>query len=392
MLTTNRAKQTLPSKFMRKTSSLLTTRISYKKAKQKFKYLLHNMSVAKQLQSNTMLIVALLAVVAIVGLFNQTSMNSRLASFYKDSYAIETAALYAKSSLSTIQTSLYKAMLTEKPNLQTKYVNQSEEAYTDMLSHLEVLYKSTDDIKSLKISDKEELIGELDKATRYRDKIKEAASSNDIKTVFSIYKNDYAPILVSISATLDIIIANASTYADMYIDQSQRQTIISIILFIILTLMGILSAVILSKLTAKHILEPVNEIEYCLSNLADGNLEYTFEYSSRNELGKVCQSTQKTLQTLQQYIRGITSVLKQLESKNLTVELTTDYKGDFIPIKESLESICHFLNDNIHIIKNSSEHISDLSREVNDQSLTIEKGAKEQTKTLDTLYMNLNDI
>lgn len=353
---------------------------------------LHNLSIGKQLRYNTLLILALVCITAIIGLTNQLNMNNRLLSFYQDSYTIHTTSLYSKNSLLLIQNYMYRAIATEKESLQAKYISESDTAYQEMESSITSICNSDDSIKSLSTKDREELTLELEKLQRYRKQVEAATKSGDVEEVFKTYKNDYIPILNSITTTLDHIISNAHTYADTYIDLSKRQTYTFVVLYIALSILGAIVAVWLSKKTSNGILTPMREIELCMNNMAQGNLQGQITYTSENELGVVCEATRITQKKLNRYIENITDVLKELENKNLTHEPGNDYVGDFIPIRESLISIIDFLHGNIGQIQDSCQEIKKMSLQIQVQSETIGSGAKTQTSTITSLTDSIHTI
>lgn len=367
-------------------------RFSLKQIKLKKLDKLHNLSIGKQLRYNTLLILALVCITAIIGLTNQLNMNSRLLAFYQDSYTIHTTSLYSKNSVLLIQNYMYRAIATEKENLQTKYINESENAYLEMESSITSICNSDELIKSLSTEDREELTLELEKLQRYRKQVVASTQSGDVDGVFRTYMNDYIPILTSITTTLDHIILNAQTYADTYIDLSKKQTYTSVVLYIALSILGAIVAVWLSKKTSNGILAPMHEIELCMNNMAQGNLQSHITYKSKNELGNVCEATRITQEKLNRYIENITDVLKELENKNLTHTPGDDYVGDFIPIRESLIGIIEFLHENIGQIQDSCQEVKEMSLQIQIGSETIGSGAETQTTTITSLTDSIHTI
>lgn len=370
----------------------MKTRINFKQIKRKGLDKLHNLSIGKQLRYNTLLILALVCITAIIGLTNQLNMNSRLLSFYQDSYTIHTTSLYSKNSLLLIENYMYRAIATDKENLQTKYINESENAYLEMESSITSICNSSESIKSLSTKDRKELTLEIEKLQRYRKQVEAATKSGNVDAVFKTYKNDYVPILTAITTTLDHIIMNAHTYADTYIDLSKKQTYTSLVLYIALTILGAIVAIWLSKKTSTGILTPMREIELCMNNMAQGNLHTQITYNSQNELGNVCEATRVTRNKLTRYIENITDVLKELENRNLTHEPGDDYVGDFLPIRESLISIIKFLHENIGQIQDNCQEVKEMSLHVQVQSETIQSGAKTQTSTITSLTDSIHTI
>lgn len=352
----------------------------------------HDLSIRKKLRYNTLLMLSLVCITAIIGLTNQLHMNSQLLSFYQDSYTIHTTSQYAMNSLLSIQNYMYRAIATDKKNLQTKYINESENSYQEMYSFLNSICNTDETIKSLSLKDREQLALELEKLQRYREQIEVLTKSGNVEEVFITYKNDYLPILNSITTTLDNITLNAHTYADTYMDLSNQQTYNSIFLYIVITILGSIIAIWISKKTSNGILTPMQEIESCMNSIARGNLHNHITYKSKNELGNVCDATRITQEKLNRYIENITQVLKELENRNLTQEPSDDYIGDFLPIRQSLISIIKFLHVNIGQIQNSCEELKAMSLQVQSQSDTIKTGAKTQSNTIVSLTDSIHTI
>ncbi|WP_207649462.1 methyl-accepting chemotaxis protein [Anaeromicropila populeti] len=312
--------------------------------------------------------------------------------FNKDSYFMVTNSMCAKEAASQIQQYIYKSLLTEKEAMQKKYVEEAEKEYQVMVHHLQLIYTSSDSIKSITKESKKTLEQELEKAVRYREKILKAADRNDMENVLKIYKNDYAPILTTITKTLDDVILQADKYAALYMDTSEMQMGITIILFLLLSTGGVVSGIYLCKKTTKSIIEPLKEIEQAMIQVSKGNLEVIIQHRSKDELGVLCSSVRKMVQNLKQYIEDITTTLKKIEEKDIAFSPKYHYVGSFVPIQTSLERICCFIAQMLNQINDSSSQIASASNELSNVSFDIVEGANEQTRSVNKLFGHVDKI
>jgi methyl-accepting chemotaxis protein len=313
------------------------------------------------------------------------SLENKIKRFSEDAYKMETTAMGAEVALMNMQNNIYKAMQTDKENVSITLAGKAEEEYVHMLTHLEEIYNSETSVKSVTTEMKEELQNELKKAERYHKKFTECINKKDVEGAFKIYKNDYAPILASISTVLNSIYTSASQYASMYVAKSNIQTIISIIFFFVLMVLGMISSFFMAKTTTKSIVEPIHEIEEAVMELSRGNLNISLEYHSEEELGSLSHAVRKTKEILKDYIENITDVLQRLEKKDMKVKVTTDYIGSFAPIKDSLQEIIHFYHEMTEVLKNTSSEVSSGAGQLADLSQAITKDANTQTESIQAL-------
>lgn len=113
-----------------------------------------------------------------------------------------------------------------------------------------------------------------------------------------------------------------------------------------------------AKATTTVIVSPITEVKEAMNKLAKGNLQVSVKPSSILELCELSTATTKTINTLTGYIQNITTVLGQLEDRDMTVTVDIDYMGDFVPIKNSLIEITQYLNELIVNIKDSANQVA----------------------------------
>lgn len=103
---------------------------------------------------------------------------------------------------------------------------------------------------------------------------------------------------------------------------------------------GILVVILLSVIIAMYIIRtitvPVKEIDQVARKIADGNLDESITYSSKDELGVLAVNFNKTVTRLRDYvnyINEISQILDQISNGDLDFQVKYDYAGEFAKVK-----------------------------------------------------------
>jgi methyl-accepting chemotaxis protein len=144
--------------------------------------------------------------------------------------------------------------------------------------------------------------------------------------------------------------------------------------------------------TARKVTRPIKKMTEMAAEMAEGNLNLVIESDSENEIGQLSQALSHTIDRYNTYIIGIISILDTLSAGNLNVEVTVDYPGDFVKIKNSLEHIISMLNKNIFLIGRSANEVSNGSDQVANASQALAQGATEQASSIQELSASIIEI
>lgn len=180
----------------------------------------------------------------------------------------------------------------------------------------------------------------------------------------------------------------ASRDGDNLYSGAQKMMIAAIVLFSVFALAG--SFYIVSSIT-----RPVQEIDEVAKKIADGNLEESITYVSKDELGMLAANFNKTVSRLRdyvQYIDEISGVLNDVANGNLDYNLTYDYAGEFSKIKDALTNISDSLNDTMGQISQSADQVSSGSDQVSGGAQALSQGATEQASSVEELAATINEI
>ena len=156
---------------------------------------------------------------------------------------------------------------------------------------------------------------------------------------------------------------------------------------------------IVSLLFAFYIIQsinkPVKELDSVARKIADGDLDQSITYRSRDELGYLAVNFNKTVERLRDYVKyidEISDVLKQIADGNLMFNLTYDYAGEFAKIKLALEEISASLNSTMGQINQAADQVSAGSDQVSSGAQALSQGATEQASSIEELAATVNEI
>ena len=98
------------------------------------------------------------------------------------------------------------------------------------------------------------------------------------------------------------------------------------------------------------------------------------------------------IESIKEYIFEISAVLGAMSNGNMTVSISSDYKGDFIALKQSINMIVQSLNQTLLEINGAAEQVSAGTGQVSSGSQTISQGATEQASSIEELSVSLTQI
>lgn len=130
-----------------------------------------------------------------------------------------------------------------------------------------------------------------------------------------------------------------------------------------------------------------------ITSLSAGDLREEVILADNNTEAEILTTAlSKTVSSLATYIADITEYLGMLSSGDYSGEVGDAFSGDFIAIKEALQSITVSLNDTMQRINQSSFAVSSNSSETSDYAKKLYDGSIEQTAALERLTEKIDII
>lgn len=206
---------------------------------------------------------------------------------------------------------------------------------------------------------------------------------------------DAATLFNEASSTfLDVVNFNksgvdqASQEGDALYSSAQKITISALVLI------GALS-LLFAMYIIQGINKPVRELDDVAKKIADGDLNQSIGYESKDELGTLAVNFNKTVNRLRDYVKyidEISDVLKQIAGGNLLFQLTYDYAGEFAKVKQALEEISTSLNRTMGQINQAADQVAAGSEQVSSAAQSLSQGATEQASSVEELAATINEI
>lgn len=145
-------------------------------------------------------------------------------------------------------------------------------------------------------------------------------------------------------------------------------------------------SIILILKTSARIVKPVRSCTKRIELLAEGDLKSDMpdmeDFKSNDETGVLVESTRRNIRHLNSMIRHISDSLEQMAAGDFTHETEGKFRGDFAPIKASLDNIVGSLHAVLADIDSASAAMSEISEQVVDTSCSLADGVNHQTELI----------
>ena len=167
----------------------------------------------------------------------------------------------------------------------------------------------------------------------------------------------------------------------------------AILVCIILGIVCLALGTVFVNFVSNTITVPITTSINRLKLLSEGNLSAPVEVSSqKNEIGVLSFSLEETVFSLKKYIDCIKDSLNKIADGNLAFEMEGNFKGDFIQIKTSFDSILSSLRDTFSKINTAAEEVNSGAGQVSNGAQFLSQGATKQATAIDELSSQMGDI
>ncbi len=154
-----------------------------------------------------------------------------------------------------------------------------------------------------------------------------------------------------------------------------------------------IAVVVISIFFARTISKPIVNTTQRLRALSQGNLSDPVDVCySKDELGVLSNSLEETVVSLRQYINLITVALTNISEGNLSHRVDGTFKGDFIKIKSTFNSILESLSDTFASINIAAEQVSSGAVQVSNNAQSLSQGSTQQASSIEELSATITDV
>ena len=374
--------------------NLLTKKSFFKFQNNKFinklSQFIGNDSIDRKISKSFNVIIALMAIAMICSMISIFSMASRTNKLYTSPYTISGTVANLKSDFEQLDSSLYKAMSTNDTIKKIYYLGISEKSLVNLQNDIQLL----NDI----YTGDQTLVNNISTNIEALKPIIE-----NVQSLIKDNKKDRAIRIIEASYTLQaelsfnsiLTISNAAELeAKNFVNSSNIFRNLSIFAIFVFILVIIFIANLVGKLLRQSLLGGINNIKNISKNLLEGNLKINSTYTSHDEMGEMSDELIKSLEMLTSYINHITSTLERLSNSDLNIDLDNSiyYKGDFLPIQESLNKIINSLNNTFYDMREAIDFTASSSEQLAATTQMLSEGSAEQAEAVEDLLLSFTTV
>ena len=213
------------------------------------------------------------------------------------------------------------------------------------------------------------------------------------KALDYVYGEEYSTSIAQINSLKEQFLSALDTRtAEEIRTLNLRLTIIRILIYTALVLVGVIQLVVMS-VTRRKILHPIIAVRDQMGEISMGNLSAEFPLESdTSEIGMLVASIHETKKELKNYIHDIDSKLAQMAQGKMNLSIDTDYRGEFLPIQNALRQILDSLNLALSQINHTARQVSDESEQMASDAQVLSSGAAEQASAIQELSANIQSL
>lgn len=151
---------------------------------------------------------------------------------------------------------------------------------------------------------------------------------------------------------------------------------------------GVISALI--ALLLKKMFAPMKDIAENSKRVAGGELDVSFDYAYKDEIGSICRAIENNNRTVKMYIDDIERRLEAISSGDFSVDSNIEYIGDYASIKKSLDKISKALNNVFGGIEKASDAVYGGAEGVSAESGQLSESLSRQNGLIDEIVSGMN--
>lgn len=221
-----------------------------------------------------------------------------------------------------------------------------------------------------------------------------AVTSGDIEQAKNLIENSCTPHLnemASLAQEVDTLLVTVKNEA---VQQQEMVVIYTIIIMAGVLLITAIFVLILATKLIRSIIGPTEQIRKALVGFSEGDLRVPVQYSSKNELGEMCDAMRRSQQILGGVIDDECYLLEEMARGNfdLASKDKSLYVGSLSSILKSIQTINHNLSDTLAQISQSAEQVSAGAEQVSTSAQALAQGATEQASAVEELSATISEI
>lgn len=347
-----------------------------------------NMKISKKFLVTFGVILVLFSVTASFAVFGMQSVLTNFTEFYEKPFRNTAQVAEMRRAIQAACKNVGYATISRDLQSINKHIENAQSELNVLREGIEFLKVNfTGDMKMV-----DDFKASMDSSVPVKEQVFSAASAGKYDEASWVFFRQYEPILIEANEQLQAISEFSQGRADSLYNSASKSAEQAVIVVITLVAATFVMTVLLAVYITKSLTKPILEIEKAAMQLASGDLSANISYTSRDELGSLAQSNRNFIENLQALIEDMRVGLGEIANGNFDVEPKADFKGDFIPLHDSILTIATSLSETLGQINQASDQVSSGSNQVAAGAQALSQGATEQASSIQELSATINEI
>ena len=142
----------------------------------------------------------------------------------------------------------------------------------------------------------------------------------------------------------------------------------------------------------KQISTDLTILKNASEEIAKGNIHTDIDYENDNEIGAVADLLKKAITIIGSYIDEIQNVMSTMAAGNFDIEFQKEFIGDFVNIRDSVESFSEDISKSMIEIANASEQVSGGDDQIAAAGQALAESCTDQANIVENLSANVKEI
>ncbi len=349
--------------------------------------MLKNLKIRSKLLVSFGVVLLLTCILSIFAIVQLRKANANLDNFMETAVAVDDAVKENRIYTNIVGRYVRDMVINGKSDAATK--QKIEENITNIRNNFST-------IKELNIID-QTTVSEYETAVEdwfvIADKIIGLLDAGDEEEARSMTISQCTPALANVAELAKPLGTETNELRTETMEESTRTTNIGLIIQIALMVAAIVFAIFICIRVTKMIVRPVYQIEGAMQGLANGDMSQQLSYDSKDEFGALVTNVDATCRGLEAVVRDLTYLLEEMSKGNFDLHANQEaYKGDFMPLLESIRMMNRNLSDTMRQINDASDQVASGADQVSSGAQALSQGATEQASSVEELAATVNEV
>lgn len=206
------------------------------------------------------------------------------------------------------------------------------------------------------------------------------------------YQETIQSNLTTLVGLLDQVIERGTALNEETREEMEQTLVMMHITSIVGLSISLISLLSLVFYVLGKIVKPLILITRKSEPLQDGLLNLEIDYHSKDELGKLAETLEHSMERIGGYVNDINRMMAQLSTGNFNVQVSEPYVGDFRSIEESLTSFTTTMSAALSNINRAEQKVSGGAAQLSSGAQALAQGATEQASAVEELSATLEEL